>query len=313
MAHRMPVHHALGHAGARNQQGDPGNLIIHDRPLGMQAVALQAVAVIRGVDDHGLGGAGPDAVQHPAQLRVREGVAAQEPGGLNLYRVPVGLPVLPGPAFLILRLPLQGVPHIGGLGEFIVSEHGGVGLRAQARVVGLVQGHRQEEVLRPVPVQEVQGPVDAAVAEGKVSGDAFGACGAVPGGEPLFLRQLLQVAAHVVPVIRIPALRAGAQAEVVAAVQMPFPGVGRAQPRVGEALADGLYVGPQGHAVREASVGMGVYAGEQRRAGRAADRLAGIGVLVADSPFGQAVQVRRVHIRISVTSHHILAGGIRHQ
>ena len=150
------------------------------------------------------------------------------------------------------------------------------------------------------------------MAEGKVRRNIFSAGCTVPGGQTFFVCQFFQVAAHVIPIFRIPSFRAGAQAEVVASVQMPFPNVCCADAVVCETLSDGFYVGAQRDAVCKAAIGMGVCTGEQGRAGRAADRLTGVGILVADTVFRQTVQIRRMHVRIAVAANHILAGCVCH-
>ena len=178
--------------------------------------------------------------------------------------------------------------------------------------MGFIQGHGQEKILFPMLLEKIQCPVGTAVSEGKLRGNSLLICSVVAGCQPLFLRQFLQVTAHVVPVFRVPSLRTDTHAKVIAAVQMPFPDIGRANPIVGKALTDGFYISPQGNAVRETAVGMGICTGKQGRTGRTADWLTSVGVLAADSLRGQAVKIWCVHIRITVAPHHVLTRGVRH-
>ncbi len=151
------------------------------------------------------------------------------------------------------------------------------------------------------------------MAEGEVCRNIFLVCLWISGCHPLFLRQLFQIAFHVVPILGIPAFRAGAQAEIVTAIQMPFPDIGSADTIVGQALPYGFYIGAQRDAVRKAAVGMGIDTGKQRGARRAADGLAGVGIVIADASLRQGVKVWCVYPGISVAAYHILSGGIGHK
>ena len=232
MADRMLIHHSLGHPGTCNQQGHTGDLIVHHRPLCIQTVTLQGIPMVGSIDHQGIGSIFADALHHPPQLGVCKGIAAQESGHSNLDRIPVSLPVSSRPD-LILGLSLQRIPHIGRFGEFIAVEHGGIGFRAEHGLVRFVQGHRQKEVLFSVFFQEVNGPLSTAVSESKIRLHALPAGLILPGGHSLLLRQFFQVIPHVIPVLRVPALRADSQPKIVSPVQMPFPHIGRADPIVG--------------------------------------------------------------------------------
>ena len=150
MAHRVFVNNSLRHAGTGDHQGNPGDFIVHDRPLGIQAVALQGIAVVGCVDDQGIRGTDSDAVQHPPDFGVRKGIAAQIIGNFDGEGIPVAFQILSGPVFLVLGLSLQGIPHIGGFGKFIVFKHGGIRFRTESGIMGFVQGNSQKKVLVPV-------------------------------------------------------------------------------------------------------------------------------------------------------------------
>jgi len=61
--------------------------------------------------------------------------------------------------------------------------------------------------------------------------------------------QFRKIAAHVVPVVGIPAVGAYAVAEVVASVKMPFADVGGVEAAVVQALTDGVNIVAERHAV----------------------------------------------------------------
>lgn len=129
---------------------------------------------------------------------------------------------------------------------------------------------------------------------------------------PFLFRQLLKIAAHVIPVIRIPAVRAAAQAEIIAAVQVPFADVGGVYALIRQPAPNILYIIGQPHAVGPACAGMGIAPCEYGGAGRLTDGLGGVRLFKTDAILRQPVQRRRFHIRVSVAAQHIRALGIGH-
>ncbi len=180
-------------------------------------------------------------------------------------------------------------------------------------MVRLVVGDDQQEIFALVGFEEADRPIGAAVAEGEFGGEVRIAVQRGRARAQPFLRgQLLQIVAHVVPVGRVPAVRAAAQPEVVAAVQVPFADIGGVDAPVMQPLADRLDVVAHRVGIGPNAVGMGECAGEERRACRAADGLARVGAVEAHPLAGEPVEVGRVHVGIAVAPDHVLALGVGH-
>ena len=131
--------------------------------------------------------------------------------------------------------------------------------------MGLVEAHHQEVVLVGVAADEVHRPGGAPVGKGELLRDVLLFHGAgLAGLIALLVGELLQIVAHVVPHVGVPAFGGGSQAEVIAAVQVPLADVAGVNALVGQALADGAHVQPRGHAVGVGAVDAGVLAGEER-------------------------------------------------
>ena len=127
VAHRIFIHSALGHSRPCNQKRNPGHLVVHHRSLGIKAMALQGIPMVRSIDYQRVRGITGDALQHPPKLRVRKGITAQKSRNFDPDLVPITLPILSRPDLLILGLSLQRVPYVWRLGKFIVLEHGSIG------------------------------------------------------------------------------------------------------------------------------------------------------------------------------------------
>ena len=57
---------------------------------------------------------------------------------------------------------------------------------------------------------------------------------------------------------------------------------------------------------------MGKRSGKDRASGRTADRLAGVGILITDSPLSQSVQIGGFHNFVAVAAQHVFSCGVRH-
>ncbi len=118
--------------------------------------------------------------------------------------------------------------------------------------MGLVIGDHQKVVVVQIMVflQEIDRLVGTAVSEGELRLDVMGLHAVGLAGKIALLgREFVQVIAHVVPVIGIPAVRASAKPEVVASVQMPFSDVGAVDAVVAQPASDILDIVGQSHAV----------------------------------------------------------------
>ena len=180
------------------------------------------------------------------------------------------------------------------------------------REVRLVEGEDEEELVLIVFGEELDGLVRAAVGVGEVLGHALGVglglpcAGAVLGGE------LLKIAAHVIPVVGVPAIGAAAHAEVVAAVELPFADMRAGEAVVGHALADGLDVLAQGQGGAPGAVGVRIETGMYGGTGGTCDRLAGVGLVEPDALSGKAVDIRSPHTVVSIAAKHVGPLGVRH-
>ena len=131
--------------------------------------------------------------------------------------------------------------------------------------------------------------------------------------EAFFRRQFFQVTAHVEPEGGVPAIRAAPQAEVIAAVEMPFADIGGVKAVVSQPLSDGFDVVAEGHHVGPGAGAVRIGAGKKRRARWLADRLASISTLEKHTFRGQPVQARCLHVPIAIAAEHVPALGVGHK
>jgi hypothetical protein len=72
-------------------------------------------------------------------------------------------------------------------------------------MVRLVVRDHQEKILGAAPIQEVDSPIGAAVGIGEVLCEIWSPVGThLPGSIALLFRELLEVASHIVPILRVP-------------------------------------------------------------------------------------------------------------
>jgi len=93
---------------------------------------------------------------------------------------------------------------------------------------------------------------------------------------------------------------------------MPFADITAVNSVVRQTLAYGFYIISHGYTVRHLPIGMRKGSGKYGGPGRAADRLARIGILVPDAFGGQPVQIWCDHFRISIAAQHVFARGVCH-
>ena len=310
----MRVHHALARLGAGEDERYPRYLVVNGGALGVQAVRVHGVAVIRGEHTHGVGRRAARLVQHTADLGIDKRVAAHQQRAVGRHLVTVQLQPMSGPQPLVFRLALQRVVQRGAATGVVVAVHGVIGRRAQAGIVRLVIRHHQQEVLILVLFNIVQRPLRYAVGKCELRLDLIGrqAGRGLARYVALLAGQLVQIVAHIVPVIGIPAVRAHALAEVIAAVQVPLAYVGARYALAAQPLAQRAHVCAQRHAVAPAAVGVRVHSCKQRRARRTAYRLAGICTLKAHALLRQGIDIGRDHALKAVAADHVPAGRIGH-
>ena len=314
MGYGMGVSQSL--SKAFYDQGDMGNLLVHGRAFLGQGMGVEHVPVVRGIDHNRVLCICVNGIQHPSDLMVHKGIAAQVVFEIHgKAGAGGGHIVIPCPQPVMLRLVFQGVKKIGLAVEFVVFIWLPEPPWAEEGAVGFIVGYHQEVVLVPVAVvfQEINGPVGTAVPIGEFLPDVVFFHALCLAGQVTLLRgQFIQVIAHIIPVIRIPAVSAAAKAKVVAAVQMPFTDIGCVDSVVREAASYVLHIVGEAHAVGPPCAGMGIASCKDGGAGRLAHGLGGVGLVKADAFPCQPVQVGGAHVPCPVAAQHIGALGICH-
>ena len=162
-------------------------------------------------------------------------------------------------------------------------------------------------------LQEADSPIRTAVGIGKGGGHILRLHrGGLTGCVALFRRQLVEIVAHVIPIVRIPAVGTFAEAKIVAAVEVPLADVCGADPVVTQTLADRVHICGQCDGIRPAVARMRIQARKKGCAGGLTDRLRGVRLCEAHPLRGQPIKAGRFQPGMHVGVDHVVPLGIRH-
>ena len=186
--------------------------------------------------------------------------------------------------------------------------------RTQRRSMRLIIGNRQEEILVSILLKET----DCTVGTPMCIGETLAHLRAVRRRTlsrfyTLLLRQFLKIASHIIPVVRVPALRALSISKIVSAVEMPLSDITAVYILICQTLTDRLHTLTERHTVRRHSIAVREKSGENRTSRRTTDRLTGIRILIANSALCQMVEIWSLHPTVPVTAKHILSCRVRHK
>ena len=149
------------------------DFLVGCRPFGVQAVGLQHIPVIGGVENRWRLRLRVEGVDHATNLVVNKAVATEEGPGIQAQGLPILKTPRPGPHLLVSRLVFKCIVYVGPLGKLKFPVHRSVGFWAERRVMGFVEAHHQEIVLIRVVTNEVDSPVGTPMGKGELRSNAL--------------------------------------------------------------------------------------------------------------------------------------------